>query len=204
MAEPVNIRFGDNPKPIARRDAEERRQRIVDVAVDLYREEGAEFSMDHLAAVAGVGRATLYRNFSDRTALLIAVLERHLEVFAADIENWRDRDDAFMLGIRFLADRARSSRGFGNVAQLDEQSPGIAKWATGVMQALLAEPLERAKAAGLIRRDFPLEDYTLLILMIAGVQRGSRPEDVDARTDRTIALLRQALAPQQKPSKSQP
>ena len=195
MAEPANIRFKDSPKPEVRRDAEDRRQRIVDVALALYRDEGAGFSMDHLAAVAGVGRATLYRNFSDRTALLIAVLERHLEIFAANLEKWRDRDDAFMLGIRFLADRARSSHGFGNVALLDKQSPGVAKWATGVMKTLLGEPLERAKAAGLIRQDFPLEDYTLLILMIAGVQRGSRPEDADARTDRALALLAQALAP---------
>jgi AcrR family transcriptional regulator len=194
MAELANIRFGDASKTTLRRDAQARRQRIVDVAVDFYRTEGAEFAMDRLAATAGVGRATLYRHFPDRTALLIAVLERHLEVFAAQIEQWGGRNDAFMLGIRFLADRARGSR-FGNVAVLDRQSPGVADWATSVMQSLLAEPLERAKAAGLIRQDFPLADNGLLVMMIAGVELGARGHVVEASTERAIALLSQALAP---------
>jgi AcrR family transcriptional regulator len=194
MPDLADIRFDDRSQTVLRRDALARRQRIVDVAVDLYRFEGAEFSMDHLATSAGIGRATLYRHFPDRTALLIAVLERHLEVFAAQIEQWRDRDDAFMLGIRFLADRARNSR-FGNVAVLDRQSPGVADWATGIMQRLLAEPLERAKSAGLIRQDFPLSDNGLLVMMIAGVELGARSNVVEASTERAIALLSQALAP---------
>ena len=195
MAEPVNIRFDDSSKLAARRDAQGRRQRIVDAAVELYRTEGLEFSMNHLATCAEVGRATLYRNFPDRTALLIAILERHFEVFAAQLEKWRSRDDAFMLGIRFLADRATTSRGFGNVAALDKQSPGVGRWATGIMQTVLAEPLERAMDAGLIRRDFPLSDCSLLVLMIAGVEFGSRGEAAAARTERAIGLLAQALSP---------
>jgi AcrR family transcriptional regulator len=195
MAEPVNIRFDDSSKLAVRRDAHQRRRRIVDVAVKLYRTEGLGFSMHHLATCAEVGRATLYRHFPDQTAVLIAVLERHLEVFAAQLKKWRDRDDAFMLGIRFLADRATASRGFGYVAALDKQSPGVARWASGVMQELLAEPLERAMAAGLIRRDFPLSDHGLLVLMIAGVKFGSRGEEAAARIERAIALLAQALSP---------
>jgi AcrR family transcriptional regulator len=195
MTVSANIRFDDSPKPAFRRDAQERRQRIVDVAVELYRTESTDFSMDRLAVEAEVGRATLYRFFPDRTALLIAVVERHLELFAAFLEKWKERDDAFMLGIRFLADRATASRGFGQVAKLDEQSPGVAIWATDVMQRLLMEPLNRAKTAKLVRNDFPISDHSLLVLMIAGVERGSRDEDAPARTEKAIALLARALAP---------
>jgi AcrR family transcriptional regulator len=195
MADHANIRFGDGPKPPLRRDAEARRRRIIDVAVGLYRTQGTDFSMDRLAAEAEVGRATLYRFIPDRTALLIAVLERHLELFSAYLDQWKDRDDAFMLGIRFLADRATASRGFGQVAALDEQSPGVADWATGVMQALLLDPLRRAKAAKLVRQDFPISDHGLLVLMIAGVERGSRQEDVSERTEKAVDLLVRALRP---------
>jgi AcrR family transcriptional regulator len=195
MVDPANIRFESGPKPTLRRDAEARRQRIVDVAVELYRTQSTDFSMDRLAGEAEVGRATLYRFFPDRTALLIAVLERHLELFSAYLDQLKDRDDAFMLGIRFLADRATASRGFGQVAALDEQSPGVAVWATGVMQKLLLQPLQRAKAAKLIRKDFPISDHGLLVLMIAGVERGSRQEDVPQRTEKAVDLLARALRP---------
>jgi len=195
MTQPADIRFDDSPKPAFRRDAQERRRRIVDVAVELYRTESTDFSMDRLAAEAEVGRATLYRFFPDRTALLIAVLERHLELFAAFLKKSEGRDDAFMLGIRYLADRATASRGFGQVAKLDEQSPGVAVWATDMMQRLLSEPLDRAKDAKLIRKDFPISDHGLLVLMIAGVERGSRQGDAPQRTEKAVKLLARALRP---------
>lgn len=54
-----------------RTDARERRQRIIDAACDLFRTTNAsEVTMDRVAERAGVGIATLYRNFPDREALI--------------------------------------------------------------------------------------------------------------------------------------
>jgi AcrR family transcriptional regulator len=195
MAGPIEISFEDRAKVTVRRDARIRRQRIVDVAVQLYQREGPGVPMDRIAECAGVGRATLYRNFPDRTALSIAVLEHHLERFAAQMTEWADRDEAFFLGIRFLADLTASSLGFEKVPTLERDSPGVSDWCVGVMEEILSAPLARAKTAGLVRQDFPLGDFRILTLMIAGLEIASHGGDMAARVEKAMLLLTRALAP---------
>jgi AcrR family transcriptional regulator len=195
MVKSVWISFDDRAKVALRRDAQVRRQRIIEAAVQLYQGEGPDVPMDRVAECAGVGRATLYRNFPDRTALSIAVLENHLERFAAQMAAWADRDDAFFLGVRFLADLTSSSRGFEKVPALERESPGVSEWCLGVMGQMLSAPLARAKTAGLVRQDFPLADYRILTLMIAGLKMASYAGDVEARVEKAMSLLTRALAP---------
>lgn len=62
-------------QPAARRvDAARNRQRILDAARLAFAESGAETSMIEVARRAGVGAATLYRNFATRRELLEALL----------------------------------------------------------------------------------------------------------------------------------
>lgn len=52
-----------------RADALRNRERIVAAAREMFVEFGAEVPFDEIARRAGVGNATLYRNFPDRDAL---------------------------------------------------------------------------------------------------------------------------------------
>ncbi|WP_329569846.1 TetR/AcrR family transcriptional regulator [Kitasatospora sp. NBC_01266] len=69
--------------PRLRRDATLNRERILDAARRLFALEGADVPLDEIAKQAGVGNATLYRNFPDRTALVrqvaLSVMERGVE-----------------------------------------------------------------------------------------------------------------------------
>ena len=56
-----------------RADARRNRRRLLDAAIELILELGGEPSRDAIAGRAGVGIATLYRNFPDRQTLLRAV-----------------------------------------------------------------------------------------------------------------------------------
>ena len=58
-----------------RADARRNRDRIVEVAREIFRERGYDASLDEIARQAGVGPGTLYRHFPTRDALLDAVMQ---------------------------------------------------------------------------------------------------------------------------------
>ncbi len=69
-----------------RRDAQARRDALIAAASDCFRAKGYLVPLEEVAALAGVGRGTLYRNFKDRVALLIAVFHAELDRIAAGLD----------------------------------------------------------------------------------------------------------------------
>ena len=63
-------------------DAQRNRDRIVEVAREVFREQGYDASLDEVAKRAGVGPGTLYRHFPTRENLLDAIMQ-----------SWVDRVD---------------------------------------------------------------------------------------------------------------
>ena len=62
-----------------RADAQRNRERIVEVAREVFRERGYDASLDEVAKRAGVGPGTLYRHFPTRDALLDAIMQIWVE-----------------------------------------------------------------------------------------------------------------------------
>jgi AcrR family transcriptional regulator len=62
-----------------RADAQRNRDRIVEVAREVFRERGYDASLDEVAKRAGVGPGTLYRHFPTRDALLDAIMQVWVE-----------------------------------------------------------------------------------------------------------------------------
>ena len=58
-----------------RADAQRNRDRIVEVAREVFREKGYDASLDEVAKRAGVGPGTLYRHFPTRDDLLDAIMQ---------------------------------------------------------------------------------------------------------------------------------
>ncbi len=74
------------PAPPARKpraDAQRNRERILEVAKDVFTRDGAAASLDDIARRSGVGNATLYRHFPTRDALIEAVYRSEVEKLAA-------------------------------------------------------------------------------------------------------------------------
>jgi AcrR family transcriptional regulator len=75
--------------PRERADAAANRVRILEAAVRVLAERGAEgTSIDAVACEAGVGKGTIFRRFGDRSGLFQALLDEHLRAF----------QDAFLFG----------------------------------------------------------------------------------------------------------
>lgn len=179
---------------IVRKDAKERRERLIVAAVDLFGSEGFDVPLEKIASLAGVSRTTLYRNFPDRETIIGIVQRVHLERVQEFVEQWADRDDAFLLAIDMMAEKTLSSGGFEKLlASRNNPEAHTEVFVSGVT-SILSRPLERAKAAGLVRKDFDISQVGIVILMLSGGAlartNGSRPV-IDMVRD----LLTAGLAP---------
>lgn len=93
------VRSVDKSAPRAMRaDAQRNRDAILVAARQTFEAEGVLASLDGIAVRAGVGNATLYRNFPTRDDLLVAVMEANITTVLAEAEE---------LAVRWL--RARRS-----------------------------------------------------------------------------------------------
>ncbi len=84
MTHPKSKRARRQPRWGTRRNAapDEAQQRILDAARACYQRQGvAQTSMADVAAEAGIGRATLYRRFATREALMLGLLRQQVEAF---------------------------------------------------------------------------------------------------------------------------
>jgi AcrR family transcriptional regulator len=58
-----------------RADAQRNRERLIEAARAVFREQGYDASLDEVAKRAGVGAGTLYRHFPSRESLLDAIMQ---------------------------------------------------------------------------------------------------------------------------------
>ena len=75
-----------SPPPPTRKpraDAERNRERILEVAKEVFTRDGAAASLDDIARRSGIGNATLYRHFPTRDDLIEAVYRSEVEKLAA-------------------------------------------------------------------------------------------------------------------------
>jgi AcrR family transcriptional regulator len=74
------------PSPAARKpraDAQRNRERILEVAKEVFTRDGATASLDDISRRAGIGPGTLYRHFPTRDDLIEAVYRSEVEKLAA-------------------------------------------------------------------------------------------------------------------------
>jgi AcrR family transcriptional regulator len=80
-----------SPPPPARKpraDAKRNRERMLEVAKEVFTCDGAAASLDDIARRSGIGNATLYRHFPTRDDLIEAVYRNEVEKLAAAAERF--------------------------------------------------------------------------------------------------------------------
>jgi AcrR family transcriptional regulator len=80
---PKKKRTPPPPSRKPRSDAKRNRERILEVAKEVFTRDGAAASLDDIARQSGIGNATLYRHFPTRDALIEAVYRSEVEKLAA-------------------------------------------------------------------------------------------------------------------------
>ena len=85
---PKKKRTPPPPSRKPRSDAKRNRERILEVAKEVFTRDGAAASLDDIARRSGIGNATLYRHFPTRDALIEAVYRSEVEKLAAAEERF--------------------------------------------------------------------------------------------------------------------
>ena len=178
-----------------RKDAQERLDRLIDAAVELFATEGYDVPFEKVADRAGVSRPTLHRNFPDRDALSAAVLKVHMDELSDRIAQWADRDDGLFLALKLLATKSIISGGLAKIVPMHRQAPQSGETFRQCVEQAMAGPLQRAKAAGLVRQDFSFEDIHRAILMLAGGGLNTYGTDISTSIDLSLDMLRGGIAP---------
>jgi AcrR family transcriptional regulator len=176
-----------------RKDAQRNHDAILSAARELFAERG-DVPMYEVARRAGVGQATLYRNFPDRRNLVAALLEetsQRTEQLAAD---YAGDPDAFFVLLRNIVETMASSHALGELAREDACLGSALERRRQRVAEVMKEPLRTAKAAGTLRRDVTLDDLFLVVSMIKGaVDRADGPAARAAAANRALALVLDGL-----------
>ncbi|MEU3147624.1 MULTISPECIES: TetR/AcrR family transcriptional regulator [unclassified Streptomyces] len=175
-----------------RADALRNRERIVTAAREMFVECGADVPFDEVARRAGVGNATVYRNFPDREALVrevvCSVMDRTSE--AAE-ELLAGAGDAFEALERFAHTAAEQRLGAlcpMLSTAFDQHHPDL-EAARVRLEALVARMMGRAKAAGQLRDDVDLGDLLIGIAQLSRPPAGTGCVNVDRFVRRHLQLF---------------
>ena len=188
----MNVTVSDGQK---RTDAVRNRSAILDAARGLFAE-SAEVSMCEVARRAGVGQATLYRNFADRRALAAELLGEHVQRLALLAAECAGDPDAFFVLLRCLVESVVDVYALGELAREDASEGSQFQRDRECVAELMKLPLADAKAAGALRRDTSLEDVFLVLAMARGAMaRANGATARAAAASRVLTLAVEGLVP---------
>ena len=165
-----------SPAPARRADAERNRDKILAAARTAFADPDAEVSMAEISRRAGVGMATLYRNFPGRRELLEALFADEVDAVCraagtvdgqtpgAMLAAWLHRFSAFTTSKRQIAAELLRHTDRSNPLFDDNRARVIAAG-----QPLLAA----AQRAGEVRDDLTLEQILDMVIAIATIHGGT-------------------------------
>ncbi len=178
-----------------RKDARRNREAILSAARELFAD-SADVPMYEVARRAGVGQATLYRNFPDRRDLAAALLLEEMEHTEQLASEHAGDPDAFFVLVRSVVETIARFHPVGELAKEDACLGSALETRRRRLRELLKEPLRAAKAAGTVRCDLTVDDVFLVILMVRGaIDSGEGPSGRSAAAGRALALLLDGITP---------
>lgn len=159
-----------------RSDGRRNRELLLAAAREVIARDGAEASLEQIARAAGVGSATLHRNFPSRRALLEAVFHADVVQLCSHGDDLTDDPDpagALVAWLEMLAAHTASTRGLAT-ALLSGPGGGLAEEDTchGLVGATTAHLLERASTADAVAEDVTSDDLITLANALALATEG--------------------------------
>ena len=149
-----------------RRDAQERRDKLLAAAQREFAAHGVDASLEKIARDAGVAIGTLYRHFPTRLDLLMAAFKPRLQEFLDEAAKALEMDDpweGFVCYLENLFGMQAGDRGFNDF--LSRRFPGNADTERihDQMCRQIEDVLTRAQEAGEARPDITQADIVNLI-----------------------------------------
>ncbi|MER5951361.1 TetR/AcrR family transcriptional regulator [Streptomyces sp. NPDC001904] len=185
------------PRP--RADAVRNRERIVAAARELLVEHGTELPLDEVARRAGVGNATLYRNFKDRGELLHHVVltvtdhvTDHAEQALAAEEAGEDSFEVLRRFVHAAADERIGALCPLLNATFDKDHPEVVA-SLDRLTAAIEDLIGRAHAAGRLRPDVGVGDLMVALSQLTRPLPGTACLGFDRYVHRHLQLFLDGL-----------
>ena len=185
-----------------RADARRNRQRLLDAALQVYAERGADdASLDEIARRAGVGIGTLYRHFPTRQALLEAVYRDQVEELcevARELHDEAPPQQALERWLRALMAFATTKKNLSSSLMSGPNKSEVATSCSAMVREAATKLLADAQATGQVRGDVDAIDLLRMshALAIAADQPYSHPDQGERLMSVLLAGLRPQLADQ--------
>jgi len=144
-----------------RADAERNLRRVLDAAAEVFAEQGPDVSVDEIARRAGVGHATVFRRFPTKDELIAAVTQERMRMLVGLAEEAMEDPDAGEALTGFIWRFAELHARDRGLYDCMERCGELAE-AEGLHRAAAAL-VDRAQAAGALRKDVTAEDVHALV-----------------------------------------
>jgi AcrR family transcriptional regulator len=192
----------NNPVPMEeeprrlRADAERNRRRLIEAATEMFCERGLEIGVGEIAQQAGVGRATLFRNFPTKDHLIAAVVvDRMSDQIGrgrAALEAPDPGQGLFELIDQSVGRAATDRALFDAIGDTWLTNDEIRAAHTELM-GVLDELVTRAQTSGALRTDIGAVDVLMMIKGVCEAMRSFQHLDPDVGM-RQLDLLWSAIA----------
>lgn len=176
-----------------RSDAQVHRALLLDAADQVFSEHGIHVALEMVTAQAGVSRATLYRNFPDRDALMSALLERTFEKMEALAQQLEGQGDALFRVLEQMAHLVAESAPVSDHWRATDRSGPALAGAQRRLTRMVKPLLQQAIAAGVCRADLTAKDVILVSSMLGSGLRGRTPAERRSLSRRALNLLLDGL-----------
>ena len=179
-----------------RADALRNRERIVTAAREMFVEFGPDVPLDEIARRAGVGNATVYRNFPDRDALVrevvCSVMDRTVAAAEAALAQNGDAFEALERFVHTAADERISALCPMISTTFDVNHPDL-EAARERSEQIIAMVMERARAAGQLREDVGVGDLMVAVAQLSRPPAGTGCLSADRFVHRHLQLFLDGL-----------
>jgi len=161
-----------------RADARRNRERILTAAKTAFGEAGVHAQMEDVARRAGVGVGTVYRHFPTKEALIGELLAQKFRLLlegAREALDIADPWEAFAGTLRRNAELMAADAAVQDALMRVEADWSYAEQVREELKATFAIVIDRAKAAGVIRDDFTIDDVPMLMCGLSSTMAAGPP-----------------------------
>jgi AcrR family transcriptional regulator len=183
----------DAPRPL-RADARRNRDKILKAAVGVFAGQGLDAHLERIAKEAGVGSATLYRNFPTREALIEAVYRNEVAQLCDAVPGLLASNspyEALRAWTRLFLDYVTAKLGMADalraIAATGENPYGHSR---DMIQAAITALMDACAAAGAIRTDISPADMGAAL---AGIALTSAKPEQREQAERLLDLTLDGL-----------